>query len=216
MDKFKDLYRATFGRFGYPLTPGSRVPSGTLSILEQRLRVRIPPALRHFCLVAGRERRFNLCHNRLLAPKDWYLDKDKLVFMEENQAVVSWAVSVKGKSADPAVFQAVNDDQATWVREHRKCTVFLTVMLHYQAVSGGFRFIGSAECPDDVHEKLKDGWTFVGEVNQLWAFSRQNQVICVTPGGGLPFQPAMVLLAGGKTKRDFQGIEESLSVRLED
>ena len=136
--------------------------------------------------------------------------------MEENQAVVWWAVATGPRSGDPSVFQGVNDEPITWVREHRKCSVFLSVMLHYQAVSGGFRWFGSAASPENVHEKLKKDWNYVGELSQLWAFNRQNQVVCVTPGGGLPFQPAMMLLAGARTKSDLRSIEESLSVTLED
>ena len=136
--------------------------------------------------------------------------------MEENQAVVWWAVSTRSPtSADPAVYQGVNDEPISWVREHRRFSVFLAVMLHYQAVSGGFAHFGSAAAPDNVHEKLRNGWRYAGEVNQLWAFARPNQVVCVTPSGGLPFQPAMMFLAGGRTKKDLQAIEDFFSVSLE-
>jgi len=216
MASFKKYYRAIFETFGYPLTQGARLPATVLSDQEKRLRVRIPEALRDYYLVAGRERRFSTCHNRLIAPKNWSINKKKLVFMEENQAVVWWAVTMGGAmSRDPSVSQGVNDEPITWVREHRKCSVFLAVMLHYQAVSGGFRYFGSAASPENVHEKLRE-WNYVGELNQLWAFNRQNQVVCVTPGGGLPFQPAMMLLAGGKTRSDLRSIEDSLSLTLED
>jgi hypothetical protein len=216
MASFKPYFRAIFDRFGYPLKNGAKVPAEELSATEKRLGVPIPRAVRDYYLVAGRERRFNTCHNRLLPPKGWSIDKKNLIFMEENQTVVWWAVSTRNpRSNDPAVFQGVNDEPITWVREHRRFSVFLALMLHYQAVSGGFRHLGSAAAPDNIHEKLKHGWNYVGEVNQVWAFSRQDQVVCVTPGGGLLFQPAMMLLAGGKAKRDLQSIGESLSVTLD-
>jgi hypothetical protein len=217
MASFTKYFRMIFETFGYPLTRSAALPAKELSDQEKRLGVRIPTALREYYLVAGRERRFSVCHNRLLAPKNWSIDKKKLIFMEENQAVVWWAVATGSlRSGDPSVFQGVNDEPITWVREHRKCSVFVAVMLHYQAVSGGFRYFGSASSPEKVHEILKKDWRYVGELNQLWAFNRQNQVVCVTPGGGLPFQPAMMILAGGKTRSDLRAIEESLSVALED
>lgn len=74
--------------------------------------------------------------------------------------------------------------------------------------------LSHARIPENIHEALKKDWNYVGEVNQLWAFNRRNQVICVTPGGGLPFQPAMMLLAGAKTEADLHAIEKSLSVSL--
>lgn len=216
MASLKGQFRAMFDRFGYPLTSRAKSSVAELAAAEKRLGIRIPAAVRDYFLVAGRERRFNTCHNRILAPKSWSVDKKNLLFMEENQNVVLWAVSTRSpKAADPPVFQGVNDEPITWVREHRRFSVFLEVMLHYQAVSGAFAHLGSAAAPDDVHQKLKNGWKYAGEVNQLWAFGKQNQVVCVTVGGGLPFQPAMMLLAGGKTKRDLAAIEESLSVSLE-
>ncbi|MGO9114246.1 MAG: hypothetical protein ACLP9L_33950 [Thermoguttaceae bacterium] len=53
----------------------------------------ISAALRDYYLVAGRERRFNCCLNRLLPPQEWLVDKHRLIFMEENQAVLSWGVN---------------------------------------------------------------------------------------------------------------------------
>jgi hypothetical protein len=216
MVPFKKQYRDLFETFGYPLTDGMRVAAKTLVTTEKRLGVKIPNALREYYLVAGRERRFNTCHNRLLPPERLFIDHKKLVFMEENQTVVWWGVSMRNlNSLDSSVFQGVNEDPIAWYLEHKKCSTFLKVMLHYQAVSGGFPFIGSASSPDNVHEMLKrDSWTYVGELNQLWAFNRQNQVVCVTPGSGLPFEPAMILLAAGKSKKDWLSIEESLSVAL--
>lgn len=214
MASFKKYYRDIFTTLGHPLTNATGIPSEELSRHAKRLGVRIPRSLRDYYAVAGREKLFNRCHNRLLAPKNCSIDKRNLIFMEENQAVVLWSVSTRSSVAnDPAVFQAVNDEPITWVREHKKCSVFLGVMLHYQAVSGGFRYVGSAPSPDNLHEKLKVGWTFIGEVNQLWAFSRRNQVVCVM-FSDLPFQPAMMIRAGGKTKADLHAIEDFLSVSL--
>jgi hypothetical protein len=215
MASFKKHFREIFDTLGYPLTDRAGLPSKVLVETEKRLGAKIPMALRDYYLVAGRERRFNTCHNRLLAPQKCMIDHQKLIFMKENQTVVWWSVSTRNPdSNDPPVFQGANDKPIAWVREHRKCSTFLTVMLHYQAVSGGFRFFGSTGSPDNVHELLKRGWNYAGELNQLWAFNRQNQVVCVTPGGGLPFMPAMILRAGGKTRNDMRSIEESLLVTL--
>lgn len=137
--------------------------------------------------------------------------------MEENQSVCWWGVSVKSRGANnPMVSQGVrHDDAVQWNMEHRKCSTFISVLLHYQAVSDGFRFCGSGASPEDAHEKLKkSGWQYAGEVNQLWAFNRQNQAVCIMPGSGLPFMPAMMLMAGGKTQADLKSISESLGVDI--
>jgi hypothetical protein len=182
---------------------------------ETRLGVRIPLALREYFLVAGNEKRFNCANHRCLHPSKWFVHGKHIVFLEENQSVCLWGVSIKTANAsDPSVSQSVNGEEFVWYKEHAKCSTFLNVMLHYQAVSGGLRFCGSAAAPDNLHELLKKGWKYAGEFNQLWAFGRQNQVVCVVPGGGLPYMPAIMLLGGGKTKEDLRAIEESLSLSL--
>jgi hypothetical protein len=209
-------YRGLFKRLGYPLTKQAGHPARILIANEKRLGVRIPSALREYYLVAGRERRFNTSHNRLLSPKDWSVERQKLVFMEENQRVLWWAVPTQRPQAvgDPPVFQGLNDEPVRWYSERRRCSVFLAVMLHLQAVWGGFNWLGSAEATENVHAILQQDWNYVGDMDQLWAFNRQNQVVCVTAGGN-PIGPAMTLHAGGKTKADLRSIEESLSVTFE-
>jgi hypothetical protein len=189
MASFKNYYRTLYQTFGYALTERSALPSMVLSGAEKRLGIRVPIALRDYYLVAGRERRFSTCHNRLLPPFKWAVDKNRLIFMEENQWVVWWGVSTRNPdSDDPPVSQGSNDEPITWYPEHRKCSVFLAVMLHYQAVSGGFRFCGRADAPDQSSYRFENnGWTYYGELNSLKAYSRRNQVVCLMPPGDLPF-----------------------------
>jgi len=56
---------------------------------------------------------------------------------------------------------------------------------------------------------------YVGEANQLWAFNRQTRVVCIMAGGGLPFMPAMLLMAGRKIAADIESVRDSLGVDLE-
>jgi hypothetical protein len=170
-----------------------------------------------FSKVAGRERRFNTCHNRLLPPSEWTIDKKRLIFMEENQSVFWWGVSIRNPdSDDPPVSQGINEDPITWHPEHRKCSVFLAVMLHYQAVSGGLRYCGSGDAPEQSSYRFEEqGWTYYGEVNSLLAYSRPNQVVCLVPPHDLPFMRNWSVLAGGKTKRDLRTISAELGISVE-
>jgi hypothetical protein len=217
MASFKKYYRTMYQTFGYPLTGRTALPSEVLTTVEKRLGVRVPAALRDYYLIAGRERRFSACHNRLLPPAKWTIDKHRLIFMEENQGVVWWGVSTRNPgSDDPPVSQGINDEPITWHPEHRKCSVFLAVMLHYQAVSGGFRFYGRADAPDPSNYRFEErGWTYYGEVNSLLAYSRRNQVVCLMPPSDLPFMQKWSVLAGGKTKADLQAIEAELGMAVE-
>ena len=176
--------------------------------------MRLPAATQDYYLVAGQERRFNGCHNRLLSPQEWSVDKQYLLFMEENQSVLWWGVSLRNrKSADPPVYQGMNDEPMTWCREHRKCSVFLTVMLHYHAVSGGFRFCPPPNAPEQSEYRFeKNGWTLRGEVNSLLAYSRQDQVVCLMPPGDLPFMQKWSVLVGAKSKANLKAVAEEIGV----
>jgi len=217
MPSFQKYYRNLFRTFGYPLTERSAISANMLAAAEKRLGVKIPRALQDYYLVAGRERRFGRCHNRLLAPEAWVVDRQRLIFMEENQAVILWGVSLRNPGADnPSVFQGINDDPIQWALEHRKFSMFLAVMLHYQAVCGGFRFCAQADAPDgSAYRFEEEGWTHYGEVNSLQAYSRANQVVCLMRPGNLPFMQNWSVLAGGKTRRDLQAIGADIGVHLE-
>lgn len=180
-----------------------------MAAAAKSLGVVVPPALNDYYAVAGNEKRFNHSHNRLLSIKDWYVNKKRLVFMEENQAVVLWGVSTGNpQNDDPPVSQSVNDDdEMQWYQEDRHCSVFIAVMLHYQAVSGGFSHYASAPIPPGLKRKMKAGWTCYGTSNRLTAYSRQNQVVCVEPDLGL--------LAAGKFQKDLIAIGSDLGLSLD-
>ena len=217
MSTFKKYHQSIFRTLGYPLSERSAFPASVLTTAEKRLGIRIPAALRDYYLVAGRERRFNACHNRLLSPNQWTLDKHRLVFMEENQSVVLWGVSTRNpETADPPVSQAINDESLVWNLENRKCSQFLAVMLHYQAVNGGFRFCGTGSVSDPPIDRLKrNGWKYAGAINSLTAYSRPNQAVCLMPPGDLPFMRHWSVLAGGKTKSDLSTIAALIDTTLE-
>ncbi len=217
MTSFRPYFGALFDGFGYPLTASTALSARVLSAAEGRLGVRIPTVLRDYYAIAGRERRFGACHNRLLAPSEWSVDQKRLVFMEENQAVVCWGVSIRNPDADdPPVSQGIDDEPMTWQPEHRRCSAFLAVMLHYQAVCGGFRFCGGAQAPENPTSRLRRrGWTNVGQIHSQVALSRPHQAVCVLPPGDLPFPQGWTILAGGKTRRDLQAIGVDLGISLE-
>ena len=216
MASFSDYFGAIYSTLGYPLSTASALSPGAIGNAEQRLGVGVPRSLRDYYLIAGRERRFNTAHNRLLSPAQWVVDKKRLIFMEENQSVVWWGASVRTpNSDDPPISQGINDEPITWSPEHRRCSVFLAVMLHYQAVNGGFRHCGIADSPTKTRYRFEEhGWTCCGKVNSLLAYSRPNQVVCLSPPGDLAFMRNWSVQAGGKTKRDLHAIATDLGLNF--
>jgi hypothetical protein len=136
--------------------------------------------------------------------------------MQENQSVLWWGVSLrKPDSDDPVVSQGINDEPITWRSERRKCSVFLTFMLHYQAVSGGLPYCGIGEAPERSSYRFEEhGWSCYGEVGSIIAYSRPNQVVCLSPPS-LPFMQNWSVMAGAKTRNDLRTIATELGISIE-
>lgn len=205
---FESYYRQIFDTFGYPLPKSAAVSRSTLAKVEKSLGVVAPKALLDYYVVAGREKRFNDAHNQLLSCQGWEVHQKRLLFMAENQGVVFWSVSLGNpENSDPAVWQAGNEEPYEWYLENRKCSTFIAVMLHYQAVLGGMKFCANAPINPSLKRKLKNGWTSYGTDNGLTAYSRPNQVVCI--------EKEMGVLAAGKTKKDLDAIAVDLGLSWE-
>jgi hypothetical protein len=179
---------------------------------EKRLGIRLPQALHDYYQVAGRERRFNRIFNRLLAPNEWFVDADKLVFMEENQAVVLWATAASLEPGDaPPAYQGVNGEPVEWYVEHERLSTFLVVMLYWQGAFGGaMRHCGTATVREELVEALDRDWTFVGEVNEMRAYGRPGQAVCF-----LRWEDSWRVFAGAISKSGLEDIAEELGIRWE-
>jgi hypothetical protein len=217
MPTFKQHYQKLFDTLGQSLTKAQGVPATNIMAAEKRIGVKIPAALREYYLVAGREKRLNHCLNRLLPPQDWRIDKQRLIFMEENQSVVWWGASIRTSlSSDPPVYQGINQEPIAWYLEHRKCSVFLSVILHYHAVSGGLKFCGRGYASDETDYRFeRNGWQFHGRVNGLAAYSRKNQSVCLMPPGDLPFMQKWSVFAGANSSSELQSIGTEIGVKLD-
>jgi hypothetical protein len=211
---FQQQYRSLFAQFGYPLKPSAGVTEKQIAAAEKRLGVRVPAALREFYLVAGKERRFNHCHNRLLGPERWAVDRGRLMFMEENQSVLWWGVPVgKRAAADPMVAQGLNDEPITWQSISMKCSAFLIANLCWHAVCGGLPHCGNASAPEtSTYRFEKHGWTPRGKLGGVSTYSRQDQVVCLSPPAG--FMTRWAIFAGAKTEKLLQSLCEELGVQL--
>ena len=93
-----------------------------------------------------------------------------------------------------------------WYREHKRCSEFLLVMLHLQAVWAGYDFLGGSEITSEALERFLTGWTPAGIC---------QSVVGVQPGrcGCLRTRKAPgspQLYVGGRTERDFELVEKEL------
>jgi hypothetical protein len=204
-DRFRELLADIVGRSA----PSHGYPSRLIENTESRTGTSLPGPLRDYYLSVGRHK-INQAHNRLLPPEELVLSDRKLVFMEENQAVVYWGVSSRTTSADPVVYQTTELEDGEWVAE-AACSKFLSTMLCWQAIGGGLPYIGYSESIDaSAARRLVRGWPLVGRIHGLSAFVQRGRILCVEQGA------SAVVHVGARSRRDFRALVSELGVRVHD
>lgn len=204
---FKKYYQTIFDSFGYSLDRRDSIDLSSITDAEKSLGVVVPVAFRDYYLIAGHEKRFNQCYNYLITPTKWRVENHQLIFMEENQSTVLWGISTNNlDSDDPPVSQTANCDKLEWYQESSRFSVFIAVMLHYQAVNGAFKYSAHSNDVKKLINGINNEWTCCGTVNNLTAYSRKNQVVCI--------EPSMGILVAGKTKADLNYIQDDLKIEF--
>ena len=180
-----------------------------LARAERHFGVILPESLRGYYLTIGNLGILNDAHNQLLPPREWFLDDGKLVFMVENQAVVYWGVDATlSPDDDPPVFQGINrrpDEEIDWHLECPRCSVFLSVMLIWQAVMGGLEWCGMSEdtAGHSVVDYLESKWRRVGSDNETLAYRREGLAACLLTDCGQ-------LYIAGRTQVLFEEVASEL------
>ena len=180
MDRYQALYRRAFEILGRRLTSEDGVPEEELLDAERRLDLRIPKALADFYRCAGRADDYTSVFNGLVSPRELSTEAGKLVFLVENQAVVLWGTDAGANPTDdPPSYQATNGEPLVWESVNERCSVFLLVMLHWEAAfAGAMPNASTAAVDGNLVELLDLNWSFVGEVNGLRAYNKPGSAIC--------------------------------------
>lgn len=174
-----ERYRAAFQSLGLPLRPKDGLKPESLEGIKLEGLV-WPVALRDYYLVAGNEETLNQSFNRLLEPKDIFVDAGRIVFMEENQGVVYWGVKADGMIENPIVEQGVNIEGKAieWHSEGSDCAGFLEAMLYWQAsFGGGLKYPVQAQVGPDFKLRLEQDFRFAGKIGEMHAFARDGCAI---------------------------------------
>src|SRR5262249_28396132 len=127
-------------------TPEHGLAAEVIKAGERRRRISLPPALRQFYALAGNLDPVMGAHNRFSAPADVRITKGMVVFLTENQWVVSWGLNREEikRSEDPPVYQGRPEGRQLvgWVKEEERCSDFLAGMVYWQALNGGLPIRG--------------------------------------------------------------------------
>jgi len=107
------------------------LPEKEVKKAEARLGVPLPKSLRSFYLSVGAVADLCSIHNVIFRPKDLEIEDDYLLFMDENQSVVTWGIKrVDLKKTDPEVWQR-NNSSEPWYAETKGVIELLASMFDW-------------------------------------------------------------------------------------
>lgn len=116
-----DRFRACVPRYlGRAWTPRDGLPPSRLAACEQRLGRPLPASLRALYLTLGEVAELLTVHHQLLPLAQLAVDGEHLLFMEENESVVSWGIPLAQlHEPDPIVWQRNNTQPVDWFSEEK-------------------------------------------------------------------------------------------------
>ena len=133
---FQEFYQSQFiEMFGSGPEPADGLGEETVGAKLAQRNLHVPTALFDYYAVAGFHW-INTKHNHLrpIDELDWY--EDWLVFMDDNQGLVSWGIHRQDLSSpDPVVWQGIVGEEIDWFQEHSTLSRFLMDMWR-ETVSG--------------------------------------------------------------------------------
>jgi hypothetical protein len=116
---------------GRPWTSADGLSEKDVKKAESRLGVTLPAALRTFYLSVGAVSELCCIHNTIFPPNDLSFEEGYLMFMDENQSVVSWGIKKKDlKMSDPEAWQR-NNSSEDWYSEEKSFLELLTSMFEW-------------------------------------------------------------------------------------
>lgn len=131
---FKEYYSRRFEEIlGSAPQPSEGLGDDVVQAKLVECGLMLPKALFDYYALAS-EHSINTEHNQLLPIEEIRWINSKLVFMEENQCVVYWAIDQADiSSPNPIVWQGINSDTVAWHEEPYKLNQFLMAMWNWIA-----------------------------------------------------------------------------------
>ena len=203
-EPFWPQYEALLSRILHPLGHSDGCSEEELDAAEERLGYKLPGLLREFYLRTGRREDINAAHDRLICPEYLHTRDGRLIFYEENQAVVWWAISMADRVAhDPPVDVSPKHEIGEWEQQYTHLSQFLGDMLLWQAVNGGMQYVGIGVASPDALRSPLEGWDRIetGDVVGASALIQDSRLLVVQSDD--PNDLAPDVHAGASTERDF-------------
>lgn len=179
---------------GRNLLPQEGIDIDDIYKVEKTLNCKIPNTLVDYYTQIGKIELFTNGFNQFVAPEELLILDNKLVFLEENQGVLYWAIDLDENTVYQTSDLNVN---TTWYKEDFKLPSFLEMMLYFQClfadqsyhqkVQGGFDYFASLAIDlkyksnykaQDFIKKVTSEWNNVSSINHISIHQKNNHLLC--------------------------------------
>jgi hypothetical protein len=136
---YPSLFRNAVENLLGSLTRLTCVPERDIVQAETRLGIRFPHVLREYYASVGGIDEINTTHNRVLMPKECFIERNRLAFLQEHDSQIYWGVRCDAPSAINLHVERGQNGLMHWMWKPEKilCAEFLLAHIHWQAVCGG-------------------------------------------------------------------------------
>jgi hypothetical protein len=138
MKNFYEIYAGLMHRFlGRSLRREDGLNEEEIQKAERLLGLRLPLSMREYYRVVGAVDQLNRLQNVIFSPKELYVEDEFLMFMDENQSVVSWGLKISELSSpDPTAWQRNNTPPEQWLSEEKTFSELLESMFEWYEEAG--------------------------------------------------------------------------------
>ncbi len=121
-----------------PWTSEDGIKENEIDQSESKLGLKLPSVMRDIYACIGNSKELLSSHNRFFSPEKLEIENGYLIFMEENQSVVSWGIKLSEiANQNPIVWQR-NNTENVWYSEEKTLTELLSSMFEWYSENGLF------------------------------------------------------------------------------
>lgn len=139
---------------------------------EESLGLKLPDALKDFYHYIGKTVMLTSSFERFLPLNELQKDTDKIIFLEENQAVCWWSTDTLNNE-----IWVMCDEN--WEKESINLTDFIQMLMFYNCAQGGFEFGGIVDKSnyETILKAIETTWNKVVQYNGLIIYAYQDNLI---------------------------------------
>ena len=178
----KEIAESLIGRL---LNENDGINSIIIQQAETRLGQKLPEALKEFYALVGNLEIFTSSFESFMTPDELECQDSMLIFLDENQGVCQWAVSITDNEDTIVYMLTINDDKPTWHSEKVSLEEFLKVVMYLQYAEGGCEYgyavyesgFEDRQAFEAFHAETTADWEKVVDHNGFVAYQKKSTLI---------------------------------------